>query len=62
MKRDDILAAFRHYGLNQIEVIDEDRNALARPDDHFAASAGAATSGVVECRRREGSVRATSLI
>jgi len=37
MKRDDILAAFRHFGLNDIEVVAEDPNALHGPTITFAA-------------------------
>jgi hypothetical protein len=37
MKRDDILAAFRHFGLNEIEVVGEDPNALHGPTITFAA-------------------------
>ena len=38
MKRDDILAAFRHYGLDEIEVIEEDRAAPYGATICFAAS------------------------
>jgi hypothetical protein len=38
MKRDDILQAFRHYGLDQIEIIDEDRTASHGATICFAAS------------------------
>jgi len=40
MKRDDILAAFRHFGLNEIEVVAEDPNALHGPTITFAARRG----------------------
>jgi hypothetical protein len=37
MRRDDILAAFRHFGLNEIEVVGEDPNSLHGPTIIFAA-------------------------
>ena len=31
MKRDDILAAFRHFGMDQINIIADDRGAVHGP-------------------------------
>ena len=38
MKRDDILAAFRHFGMDQIDIIADDRGAVHGPAISFAAS------------------------
>lgn len=38
MAREDLLAAFRHFGLKQIDVLDEDVRAASGPTISFAAS------------------------
>jgi hypothetical protein len=37
MTRDDILAAFRHFGMDEIEIVAEDPNAMHGATTCFAA-------------------------